>query len=97
MCDYWGRVRVRKASVDDLVRMLTQSLEAHRQTRPRVQNERTGSSDHREFRQVAEEFWRGMGIKDRDRVCQEDEELCLKMRTVEEICIGVVRETRSAH
>ncbi len=70
MCDLWARIKIRKRTVDDLVHEFT--------------NKRGFYSDAGECRAALREYWSDLGIKDIERLCREDRDLCQKITLVEQ-------------
>ena len=72
MCDFWARVRLRKLHINELVQELSQSISNC--------EDDVGSSLDDLFSQ----FWTDFGLRDIKRFCEEDPDLCSKMKQVEE-------------
>lgn len=68
-CDFWARVRLKKASEEELVDALQRALDDH---------------DGKEINDEAiKSFWTAYGIRDFVRLCEEEPDLCEKMSRVE--------------
>jgi hypothetical protein len=72
MCDFWTRVKLRKLHIDEVVEELRNSIIGC--------DDEIGSDLDKAFTQ----FWRDFGIRDLRRFCEEDPELCSKMKDAEE-------------
>jgi len=72
MCDFWARVRLRKLHINELVQELSQNISNC--------EDDVGSSLDDLFSQ----FWTDFGLRDIKRFCEEDPDLCSKMKQVEE-------------
>ncbi len=72
MCDFWAGVRLRKLHIDELVQDLRISISNC--------EENIGS----DLDYVFSQYWTDFGIKDLRRFCEEDPELCFKMKQTEE-------------
>ena len=70
-CDFWVRVKIRKRSVEELVRDIYDSI---------IECE-DGSAFNVEV--ALDQFWYGIGIKDMEKLCSEDPDLCIKIKEVE--------------
>lgn len=72
MCDFWARVRLRKLHIGELVQDIRNSIS--------ICEEDLGSTLDEAFSQ----YWIDFGIKDFRRFCEEDPDLCSKLKHVEE-------------
>ena len=72
MCDFWARVRLRKIHIDELVWGLQESISNC--------EDGSGSTLDEAFSQ----YWTDFGIKDLRRFCDEDPDLCSKVKHAEE-------------
>ena len=70
-CDYWGRVRIRKASVEELVEGIRGAIL------------RCKGSDSMTLEEAIQEYWRVVGVRDMKRLCEEEPALCAKMTEAE--------------
>lgn len=70
LCDYWARVRLRKSSIEDLVASIHESICEC--------NTDVGLSSE----DILDRFWKTLGIKSIDRLCDEDPGLCEKIAQV---------------
>jgi len=73
MCDFWARVKIRKRSIDGLANDILQ-----------VMHER-GAPSTSGTEQTLADFWHKLGVKNRSRLCDEEPDLCNKMRKVEDV------------
>lgn len=72
MCDFWARVRLRKLHIGELVQDIRNSIS--------ICEEDFGSTLDDAFSQ----YWTNFGIKDFRRFCEEDPDLCSKLKHAEE-------------
>jgi hypothetical protein len=70
-CDFWARVKIRKSSLDELVSGIRESI---------VECETKNSMS---IDEAIREYWAQIGIKNMDRVCEEEPDLCTKMMDAE--------------
>ena len=70
-CDFWARIKIRKLSLDELVKNLQDSI---------VECENNGGKSKDE---AIREYWAQIGIKNMDKVCEEEPDLCTKMMDAE--------------
>jgi hypothetical protein len=70
-CDFWGRVKVRKASVEELAADIRQVI-----VKCESQNPKT-------LEDALREYWHVLGIRNMERLCEEEPELCAKMTEAE--------------
>ena len=70
-CDYWGRVKIRKSSVEELVTGIKQVIEM------------CEGQDAMTLEDALREYWHVFGVRNMDRLCEEDPELCAKMTAAE--------------
>jgi hypothetical protein len=66
-CDFWGRVKIRKASVEELA-------EGIRSVVVKCQEE-----DSIPLEDALHEYWYAIGVRDMTRLCEEEPDLCAKM------------------
>ena len=69
-CDFWARVKIRKLSLDELVVSVREYIV-----------EFTGNPMSKD--QAIQEYWKQIGIRNMDRVCEEEPDLCTKMMDAE--------------
>ncbi len=72
MCDYWARIKIRKRSVEELVDLVNETIK-----------DASNPVVHDRSEQIRR-FWSSLGVKDMDRLCREEPDLCEKIRDVEE-------------
>ncbi|MFW9786231.1 MAG: hypothetical protein ACFFE2_01770 [Candidatus Thorarchaeota archaeon] len=70
-CDYWGRVKIRKSSVEELAAGIRSVVT------------KCQGSDAMTLEVALHEYWRVFGIHDMKRLCEEEPDLCAKMTEAE--------------
>ena len=70
-CDFWARIKIRKLSLDDLVLNIRESLVECK------------AEDSMSIDEAIRDYWFQIGIKNMDRVCEEEPDLCTKMMDAE--------------
>ena len=70
-CDFWARIKIRKLSLDELVLSIKESLVECKAGNPMSIDD------------AIREYWKQIGIKNMDRVCEEEPDLCTKMMDAE--------------
>ena len=70
-CDFWGRVKIRKSSVEDLAAGI-------RSVVVKCQEE-----DSMTLEDALHEYWYTVGVRDMKRLCEEEPDLCAKMTKAE--------------
>ena len=70
-CDFWARIKIRKLSLDELVSNIKESF---------VESDDNGGAA---IDEAIREYWTHLGIKNIDRVCEEEPDLCTKMMDAE--------------
>ena len=70
-CDFWARVKIRKLSLDELVTSIKEYLMEHYTENPKSEDD------------VIRDYWKQIGVKIMDRVCEEEPDLCTKMMDAE--------------
>lgn len=78
MCDFWARVRIRKWNESRLVLSLRESISSCRD----------GTLEDLESAFV--QHWMDFGVKDFRRLCEEEPDLCSKIKQVEEQVLHMV-------
>lgn len=71
LCDFWGRVKVRKSTVEELATGIRNVVV------------RCRDNDSMTLEEALQEYWRGIGIRDMKRLCEEEPDLCAKMTMAE--------------
>ena len=71
-CDFWGRVKIRKSSVEELAAGI-------RAVVVKCQEE-----DSMTLEDALREYWYTVGVRDMKRLCEEEPDLCAKMKRAEE-------------
>ncbi|MGY5871431.1 MAG: hypothetical protein RTV72_04220 [Candidatus Thorarchaeota archaeon] len=69
-CDFWARIKIRKLSLDELVLSIREYIVEY-----------TGNPMSKD--EAIREYWAQIGIKNMDRVCEEEPDLCTKMMDAE--------------
>jgi hypothetical protein len=72
LCDFWARVKIRKRTVEDLVQSVRESI---------VSCDNGSSLD---IKQALAQYWTALGVKDLQRLCREEPDLCSKISEVEQ-------------
>ncbi|MFW9846824.1 MAG: hypothetical protein ACFFD6_08760 [Candidatus Thorarchaeota archaeon] len=70
MCDFWARVKLKKWSLERVTQDMFLSI---------------GECDnpgHTDLEDAIIEYWTSFGVKSIERLCEEDPDLCLKMKQV---------------
>ncbi|MBN2229394.1 MAG: hypothetical protein JW779_07340 [Candidatus Thorarchaeota archaeon] len=67
MCDFWARIKIRKASIEELVVGIRESIAQCNSTQSMILND------------ALREYWTRMGIRNFERLCEEEPDLCAKM------------------
>jgi hypothetical protein len=75
-CDFWARIKIRKLALEELVRDIQDCI---------VECENNGSKTKEE---AIQKYWTQIGIKNMDRVCEEEPDLCTKMMDAEVLAKG---------
>ena len=71
-CDFWARIKIRKRSIEELVRDVYDSI---------IECE-NGSALN--IKIALDKFWYELGIRDKERLCREEPDLCDKIKEVED-------------
>lgn len=72
MCDFWARVRIRKLDENRLILDLREGISSCKEGR--VEDLESAFAQH----------WIDLGVRDIRRLCEEEPDLCSKIRHVEE-------------
>ena len=70
-CDFWGRVKIRKSSVEEL-------SESIRSVVVKCQED-----DSMTLEDALHKYWYAIGVRDMKRLCEEEPDLCAKMTKAE--------------
>ncbi|MGY5864623.1 MAG: hypothetical protein RTV41_08455 [Candidatus Thorarchaeota archaeon] len=70
-CDFWGRVKIRKSSVEELAAGIRQAIVM------------CDNQDAMARENALREYWHVLGIRNMKRLCEEEPELCAKMTEAE--------------
>ncbi|MFX1579346.1 MAG: hypothetical protein ACFFBJ_06825 [Promethearchaeota archaeon] len=71
LCDFWGRVKVRKSTVEELATGIRNVVVQCR------------GNDSMTLEEALQEYWHEIGIRDMKRLCEEEPDLCAKMTKAE--------------
>jgi hypothetical protein len=66
-CDYWARVKIRKRTLNELIAELQDCIVECRSTKSMKLDE------------ALRKYWLQIGIRDMNRLCSEEPDLCAKM------------------
>jgi hypothetical protein len=66
-CDYWARVKIRKVSMNELIADIQESVRECKNT------------NSMELDEALRNYWSQIGIRNFDRLCREEPDLCAKM------------------
>ncbi|MHA1862796.1 MAG: hypothetical protein ACTSWA_03425, partial [Candidatus Thorarchaeota archaeon] len=70
-CDFWARVKIRKLSLDELVKGIRESIvECKANNSMPIEN-------------AIQEYWSQIGVRNMDKLCVEEPDLCTKMMDAE--------------
>ncbi len=70
-CDYWARVRIRKTSVEELAAGIKDCIIEFK------------GEDSLEIANAFHEYWSLIGVQDLKKLCEEEPDLCDKMKEAE--------------
>lgn len=70
-CDFWARVRIRKASIEELAAGLKDCIKEFQGENPL------------ELADALYEYWSLIGVQDLKKLCDEEPDLCAKMTEAE--------------
>jgi hypothetical protein len=69
-CDYWGRVRIRKSSIEELAAGIKAVIIKC-------------SDGTKALEDALIEYWFAIGIRDMKKLCEEEPDLCAKLKEAE--------------
>ena len=69
-CDFWARVKIRKLSLDELVTGIREFVECN--------NKNSMPID-----EAIRQYWLQIGVRNMDKLCEEEPDLCTKMMDAE--------------
>lgn len=75
-CDFWARIRIDQQTIKSLIQEATSSIKACKK------------SEYSSKRAAMDKFWGQLGIRDMDRLCEEEPDLCKKIRRVEKAVLS---------
>ena len=70
-CDFWTRVRIRKASIEELAAGIKDCIVEFK------------GEDSLELVDALHEYWSLIGVQDMKKLCEEEPDLCAKMTEAE--------------
>ncbi|MFW9770514.1 MAG: hypothetical protein ACFFF9_01160 [Candidatus Thorarchaeota archaeon] len=70
-CDYWGRVKIRKSSVEELAAGIRKAI-------AQCDGQETVARED-----ALREYWHYIGVRNMKRLCEEEPDLCAKMTEAE--------------
>jgi len=70
-CDFWARVKIRKLSIDELATGIRESIAECK------------SKNSMSIEKAIQQYWSHIGIRNMDRLCEEEPDLCTKMMDAE--------------
>ena len=70
-CDFWARVRIRKASIEELAARIKECIIEFQ------------GEDSLELADALHEYWSLIGVQDMKKLCEEEPDLCAKMTEAE--------------
>ncbi|TFG15463.1 hypothetical protein EU537_00150 [Candidatus Thorarchaeota archaeon] len=76
-CDFWARIRIQKRTLKALIKEARESIHECQDL------------DHDSKRVAMDGFWYQLGIRDMDRLCEEEPSLCEKIRRVERAVLPI--------
>jgi hypothetical protein len=71
MCDFWARVKLRKRTIDEVAQDMYLSIRE------------CDNPGHIKLDDAIFEYWIAFGVKNIRRLCEEEPELCTKIRQIE--------------
>lgn len=72
MCDFWARVKLKKRTIDEVAQDMYLSIRE------------CDNPKHAKLDAAIIEYWTAFGVKNIVRLCEEEPELCSKIRQVED-------------
>lgn len=70
-CDFWARVKIRKLSLDELVTGIRESIVDCK------------TKNSMPIEDAIREYWSQIGVRNMDKLCAEEPDLCTKMMDAE--------------
>ncbi len=71
LCDFWARIRIRKKTVENLVKDIKNTI---------IECDKGSNASTRDLLGT---YWDEMGVRDMERLCEEEPDLCEKIMEVE--------------
>ena len=78
MCDFWARVKLRKMATDEVAQDMYLSI--HKYDNP----------GHTKIDDAIIAYWAAFGLKNIERLCEEEPDLCSKINTVQQKIISLL-------
>jgi len=75
-CDFWARIRIDQQTIKSIIQEATRNIKACKKSE-------LGSK-----RAAMDEFWSQLGVKDMERLCREEPDLCKKIQRVENVVLS---------
>jgi hypothetical protein len=75
MCDFWGRVKIQKKSIEEMADDIRESIAE------------CGEGNVRTITEVIQAYWSGLGVRDMHRLCEEESNLYEKIKQVESLAL----------
>jgi hypothetical protein len=72
MCDFWGRVKIRKSTVEELAAGIREVI-----------LQCNGHDEAVSREEALRRYWHIVGVRDMKRLCEEEPDLCAKMTEAE--------------
>ena len=70
MCDFWARVKLGKRTVDEIVQDIYLSIRE------------CDNPGHSRLNDAIDDYWAAFGVRNIERLCEEEPELCSKIAAV---------------
>lgn len=70
-CDFWARIKIRKLSLDELVTGIRESIMECK------------TNNSMSIEDAIHEYWSQIGVRNMDKLCTEEPDLCTKMMDAE--------------
>ncbi len=75
MCDFWARIKIQKKSIEEMADDIRESIVE------------CGEGNVRTITEVIQAYWSGLGVRNMHRLCEEESDLCEKIKRVENLAI----------
>ncbi|MHA2117685.1 MAG: hypothetical protein ACW98J_02085 [Candidatus Thorarchaeota archaeon] len=70
MCDFWARVKLRKRTTNEITQEMYLNIRE------------CDNPGHTKLDDAIIEYWTAFGVKNIERLCEEDPDLCIKMKDI---------------